>query len=68
VTPSRSALTRHRDLIESPMLGEQAPLFSTAAGHVGDPQIRNRGAIGGSLAHADPAADYPAPCWHSTRR
>jgi carbon-monoxide dehydrogenase medium subunit len=50
------------------MLREQAPLFSTAAAHVGDPQIRNRGAIGGSLAHADPAADYPAPCWHSTRR
>jgi hypothetical protein len=58
-TVAIGALTRHRDLIESPMLRADAPLLSTVASHVGDPQIRNRGTIGGSLAHADPAADLP---------
>jgi carbon-monoxide dehydrogenase medium subunit len=54
------ALTRHRDLVTSPVLRDEAPLLSIVAGFVGDPQIRNRGTIGGSLAHADPAADLPA--------
>ncbi len=54
------ALTRHRDLIESDVLRSEAPLIATVAAYVGDPQIRNRGTIGGSLAHADPAADLPA--------
>jgi aerobic carbon-monoxide dehydrogenase medium subunit len=53
------ALTQHRDLVESPVLRADAPLISKTAAHVGDPQIRNRGTIGGSLAHADPAADLP---------
>ena len=54
------ALTRHRDLVTSDVLRTEAPLISMAAAYVGDPQIRNRGTIGGSLAHADPAADLPA--------
>ena len=58
-TVAIGALTRHRDLVESPVLHQHAPLLSRAASHVGDPQIRNRGTIGGSLAHADPAADLP---------
>jgi carbon-monoxide dehydrogenase medium subunit len=54
------ALTRHRDLEVSPVLAEHAPLLAHAASHVGDPQVRHRGTIGGSLAHADPASDLPA--------
>lgn len=54
------ALTRHRELETSALLAEAAPLLSHAAGHVGDPQVRHRGTIGGSLAHADPASDLPA--------
>jgi carbon-monoxide dehydrogenase medium subunit len=54
------ALTRHRELEISALLAEAAPLLSHAAGHVGDPQVRHRGTIGGSLAHADPASDLPA--------
>ena len=47
------ALTRHHDL-------ETSPLLAHAASHVGDPQVRHRGTIGGSIAHADPASDLPA--------
>jgi carbon-monoxide dehydrogenase medium subunit len=54
------ALTRHRDLEISMMLAADAPLLAHAAGHVGDPQVRHRGTLGGSLAHADPASDLPA--------
>jgi carbon-monoxide dehydrogenase medium subunit len=54
------ALTRHRELETSALLAEAAPLLSHAASHVGDPQVRHRGTIGGSLAHADPASDLPA--------
>ena len=54
------ALTRHRDLEISTMLAADAPLLAHAAGHVGDPQVRHRGTLGGSLAHADPASDLPA--------
>jgi len=46
------ALTRHRDLEISTMLAADAPLLAHAAGHVGDPQVRHRGTLGGSLAHA----------------
>jgi aerobic carbon-monoxide dehydrogenase medium subunit len=53
------ALTRHRDLVNSDVLQAEAPLIAAVASHVGDPQIRNRGTIGGSVAHADPAADLP---------
>jgi len=54
------ALTRHMDVEKSPVLAEHVPLLAHAAGHVGDPQVRHRGTIGGSLAHADPASDLPA--------
>jgi len=53
------ATTRHAELAASELVREQAPLLAHAAGLVGDPQIRHRGTIGGSLAHADPAADLP---------
>jgi carbon-monoxide dehydrogenase medium subunit len=54
------ALTRHHDLEHSDVLGTQAPLLRHAAGQVGDPQVRHRGTIGGSIAHGDPASDLPA--------
>ena len=54
------ALTRHRDVETSTVLAEHVPLLAHAAGHVGDPQVRHRGTIGGSIAHADPASDLPA--------
>ncbi len=54
------ALTRHHDVEHAEVLGREVPLLAYAAGHVGDPQIRHRGTIGGSIAHADPASDLPA--------
>ncbi len=54
------ALTRHMDVENSDILREHVPLLAHAAGHVGDPQVRHRGTIGGSIAHADPASDLPA--------
>jgi carbon-monoxide dehydrogenase medium subunit len=54
------ALTSHDELARSGLLGSELPLLAHAAGQVGDPQVRHRGTIGGSLAHADPAADLPA--------
>lgn len=53
-------LTRHHDLESSSLLAEQAPILRHAAGQVGDPQVRHRGTIGGSIAHGDPASDLPA--------
>jgi carbon-monoxide dehydrogenase medium subunit len=53
------AATRHADLAGSALVRADAPLLAHAAGLVGDPQVRHRGTIGGSLAHADPAADLP---------
>lgn len=53
------ALTTHAEVAESGAVGKSCPLLSEAAAHIGDIQVRNRGTIGGSLAHADPAADYP---------
>jgi len=54
------ALTRHVDLMRSSEIAAHAPLLSEAIVHVAHPAIRNRGTIGGSLAHADPAAELPA--------
>ncbi len=54
------ALTRHHDLEHSGLLAGELPLLAYAAGCVGDPQVRHRGTIGGSLAHGDPASDLPA--------
>lgn len=53
-------LTRHHDLETSALLGIEAPILRHAAGQVGDPQVRHRGTIGGSIAHGDPASDLPA--------
>jgi len=53
------ATTRHADLATSALARTEAPLLAYAASQVGDPQIRHRGTIGGSLSHADPAADLP---------
>ena len=53
------ATTRHADLAASALVRAEAPLLAYAAAQVGDPQIRHRGTIGGSLSHADPAADLP---------
>ena len=54
------ALTRHHDLEHSELLGAELPLLACAASAVGDPQVRHRGTIGGSLAHGDAASDLPA--------
>ena len=54
------ALTSYHDLAQSSLLATELPLLACAASQVGDPQVRHRGTIGGSLAHADPAADLPA--------
>ena len=52
-------LTTHADLADSPTMQDFCPLLSEVAGLIGDPQVRNRGTIGGSAAHAEPAADLP---------
>lgn len=54
------ALTTHAALAASHELAEHAPVLSQAANELGDPQVRNRGTVGGACAHGDPAADYPA--------
>ena len=54
------ALTRHKDVSDAALLQEHCPIVSHTAGQVGDPQVRHRGTIGGSLAHGDPASDLPA--------
>jgi carbon-monoxide dehydrogenase medium subunit len=53
------ALTTHAALAASDVAKAHCPVLADTAAHIGDPQVRNRGTIGGSLAHADPAADYP---------
>ena len=54
------AMTTHADIEASRLLTQKCPLLPETAGHIGDVQVRNKGTIGGSLVHADPAADYPA--------
>jgi carbon-monoxide dehydrogenase medium subunit len=54
------ALARHSDIGRSPLVARLAPLIGEAIPHIAHPAIRNRGTIGGSLAHADPAAELPA--------
>jgi len=56
------AMTRHHDLNNDPLAKQHCPLAAYAAGLVGDPQVRHRGTIGGSLAHGDPASDLPTVC------
>jgi carbon-monoxide dehydrogenase medium subunit len=54
------ALTRHCEVRDSPLLQSQCPIVTHAAGLIGDPQVRHRGTIGGTLAYGDPASDMPA--------
>ena len=50
----------HHDVASSALLRQRCPVVAEAAAEIGDPQVRNRGTLSGSLAHADPSADYPA--------
>ena len=52
--------TVHHDVASSALLRQVCPAIADCASAIGDPQVRNRGTLGGSLAHADPSADYPA--------
>ena len=54
------AMTTHYEIETNPLLRGKCPLLAEAASNIGDVQVRNMGTIGGSIAHADPAADYPA--------
>lgn len=54
------ALTRHVEIEESPLVAQHAPLLAQAAPHIAHRAIRNKGTLGGSLAYADPAAEWPA--------
>jgi aerobic carbon-monoxide dehydrogenase medium subunit len=54
------ALTRHCEARDSPVLQQHCPIVAHAAGLIGDPQVRHRGTIGGTLAYGDPASDMPA--------
>ncbi|HYV62805.1 MAG TPA: FAD binding domain-containing protein, partial [Bryobacteraceae bacterium] len=54
------ATTTHHEVESSPLLRGKCPLLAETASHIGDVQVRNMGTMGGSVAHADPAADYPA--------
>ena len=53
-------MTRHYDVATSADVKKAIPALADLAGHIGDPAVRNRGTIGGSVANSDPAADYPA--------
>ncbi|HMM74925.1 MAG TPA: FAD binding domain-containing protein [Gammaproteobacteria bacterium] len=57
---SIGAMCRHTAVARDPLVLRDAPLLARAAASIGDVQIRNRGTLGGSIAHADPAADYPS--------
>jgi carbon-monoxide dehydrogenase medium subunit len=57
---SVGAMTRHADLVTDPVLARAFPGLCALAGTVGDPAVRNRGTVGGSVVNFDPAADYPA--------
>lgn len=54
------AMTTHAEIAACDLLHSASPLLAETAAHIGDVQVRNRGTLGGSLAHADPASDYPA--------
>lgn len=54
---------RHSELVTSDLVAAHAPMLAAAAAQIGSPRIRNVGTIGGSLAHADPAAELPLVCW-----
>ncbi len=54
------AATVHHEVASAALLQRACPMLAETAAAIGDPQVRNRGTLGGSLAHADPSADYPA--------
>lgn len=54
------ALTTHDEVSRSPLIAAELPVLAHVAGQIGDPQVRHRGTIGGSIAHGDPASDLPA--------
>src|SRR6266849_6623580 len=54
------AMTSHYQIESSELLKNICPLLAECAGHIGDVQVRNKGTIGGSVAHSDPAGDWPA--------
>jgi carbon-monoxide dehydrogenase medium subunit len=54
------ALARHSAVASDPLLAEHCPIVSYTAGQIGDPQVRHRGTLGGTLSHGDPASDMPA--------
>lgn len=54
------AMTRHAAVAADPLLAEHCPIVSSTATQIGDPQVRHRGTIGGTLSHGDPASDMPA--------
>ncbi|MDB5572243.1 MAG: carbon monoxide dehydrogenase [Hyphomicrobiales bacterium] len=56
------AMTRHFDVANSALVKEKIPALADLAGMIGDPAVRHRGTIGGSVANNDPAADYPSAC------
>ncbi|MCL8486028.1 MULTISPECIES: FAD binding domain-containing protein [Bradyrhizobium] len=56
------AMARHADVANSATVGEAIPALAHLAGLIGDPAVRHRGTIGGSIANNDPTADYPAAC------
>src|SRR6267378_3491455 len=56
------AMTRHADVASSPMVQQAIPALAALAHMIGDPAVRHRGTIGGSIANNDPNADYPAAC------
>ncbi|TCK30951.1 carbon-monoxide dehydrogenase medium subunit [Ancylobacter aquaticus] len=56
------AIARHADVEASPTVRESLPALAALAGLIGDPAVRNRGTLGGSIANNDPSADYPAAC------
>jgi carbon-monoxide dehydrogenase medium subunit len=56
------AMTKHTDVDNSPIVQETMPALASVPGSIGDPQVRNVGTIGGSIANNDPNADYPAAC------
>ena len=56
------AMTTHAAVAASDVVSSKIPALADLAGNIGDPQVRNRGTLGGSIANNDPAADYPAAC------
>ena len=54
------AMTTHRDVEFCDLLAQHCAVLPQVAALIGDPMVRNRGTVGGAIAHADPAADYPA--------